>query len=101
MGSPEPCRYRRLLVLDLPLALCCRTVDTDPQEALARGGLNWYAFMAFYVPASILVGIGMAKLVEYPFLRLRDKWYPSRSKAVAVEAPAESARDPVGAVPAP
>ena len=46
------------------------------------GGLNWYAFMAFYVPASVLVGIGMAKLVEYPFLRLRDRWYPSRSRAL-------------------
>jgi peptidoglycan/LPS O-acetylase OafA/YrhL len=30
----------------------------------------------------IVVGIGMAIIVEQPFLRLRDRWFPSRTRAI-------------------
>jgi peptidoglycan/LPS O-acetylase OafA/YrhL len=49
---------------------------------------------AVYGLGSIGVGIVMAKLVEWPVLRLRDRWFPSRSGQLKVtttvpEAPAE------------
>lgn len=40
------------------------------------------------VAASLLVGIAMAELVEYPLLRLRDRWYPSPTKASSTPIPA-------------
>jgi len=46
------------------------------------GELGFYAESAIYVIGSIVVGIAMAKLVEMPVLRLRDRWYPSRSGAI-------------------
>jgi peptidoglycan/LPS O-acetylase OafA/YrhL len=30
----------------------------------------------------IVLGIGMAIIVEQPFLRLRDRWFPSRTRAI-------------------
>ncbi len=38
---------------------------------------------AVFAVASCAVGIGMAKLVEFPVLRLRDRLFPSRSTALA------------------
>jgi peptidoglycan/LPS O-acetylase OafA/YrhL len=35
---------------------------------------------ALYVFGSLAVGVVMARLIEYPALRLRDRWFPSRSK---------------------
>lgn len=32
-----------------------------------------------YVAASVILGVSMAKLVEMPVLRLRDRLFPSRS----------------------
>jgi hypothetical protein len=32
---------------------------------------------------SVIVGIGMALVVETPVLRLRDKYFPTRSRALA------------------
>lgn len=43
------------------------------------GHLNEWGRMAVFFIASFAVGIGMSKLVEYPTLKLRDKWFPSRS----------------------
>lgn len=43
---------------------------------------------ALYVAVSVAVGIVMAKLVENPFLALRDRWFPSRRAT----SPAEPAK---------
>jgi peptidoglycan/LPS O-acetylase OafA/YrhL len=37
---------------------------------------------AVYVLGAIAVGIVMARVVEVPFLALRDRWFPSRSEAI-------------------
>jgi peptidoglycan/LPS O-acetylase OafA/YrhL len=34
---------------------------------------------AVYAVGSVVIGVTMAKLVEVPVLRLRDRWFPSRS----------------------
>jgi len=41
-------------------------------------GRAW-PFIAVYVVSSCALGIAMSKLIEYPVLRLRDRWLPSRS----------------------
>ena len=47
--------------------------------------------MSFIVIAgSVAVGIGMALLVETPFLRLRDRLYPSRSGSLSEHRPDET-----------
>jgi peptidoglycan/LPS O-acetylase OafA/YrhL len=38
-----------------------------------------------YFLLSILSGVFISKLVEQPFLKIRDKYFPSRSKAVAIQ----------------
>lgn len=43
------------------------------------GHLNEWGRLAVFFIASFAVGIGMSKLIEYPTLKLRDKWFPSRS----------------------
>lgn len=42
---------------------------------------------AMYLIVSIAFGIIMASIIEFPFLRLRDKLYPSRSQANAISQP--------------
>ncbi|MCU0863780.1 MAG: acyltransferase [Planctomycetes bacterium] len=44
-----------------------------------------------YLVGAVLVGVVMAAVVERPFLALRERWLPSRSRAVA---PAVAAREP-------
>lgn len=39
-------------------------------------------FFAVYLALSLALGIGMAKLIELPVLRLRDRLFPSRSRAL-------------------
>jgi peptidoglycan/LPS O-acetylase OafA/YrhL len=36
-----------------------------------------------YVVASVIVGVGLGRLVEMRVLRLRDRWFPSRSEPLA------------------
>lgn len=38
-----------------------------------------WTFIAIYVATTIAVGIVMAKLVEWPVLRIRDRWFPSKA----------------------
>jgi peptidoglycan/LPS O-acetylase OafA/YrhL len=40
---------------------------------------NWIAYFICYVGASILYGMLLAKVVEFPCLAIRDRLYPSRS----------------------
>lgn len=44
---------------------------------------NWLLYFATYVLGSIIFGIGMATLVEFPLLRLRDRWFPSRGRPLS------------------
>ena len=46
------------------------------------GGFNWYYYAASYLAGTILLGISMASIIEYPVLRVRDRLYPSRSRAL-------------------
>ena len=43
---------------------------------------NWLSYTLFYITISITVGIVMAKIVEFPMLRLRERFFPSRSQAL-------------------
>jgi peptidoglycan/LPS O-acetylase OafA/YrhL len=43
---------------------------------------NWFIGSATYLASSILLGILMALAIEFPVLKLRDRWFPSRSKAL-------------------
>lgn len=45
---------------------------------------NWFGYFATYVGGSIIFGIGMSTLVEFPLLRLRDRLFPARSRPLAV-----------------
>ncbi|MEO6259381.1 MAG: acyltransferase [Thermoanaerobaculia bacterium] len=49
------------------------------------GGFNWYYYVATYLVGSALLGILMASLIEYPVLRYRDRWCPSRSRPLTTE----------------
>lgn len=40
---------------------------------------SWFIYFPFYVVGALCLGIGMARLIEVPMLRLRDTWFPSRS----------------------
>lgn len=40
---------------------------------------NWYLYAGSYWTGAILFGIAMSLLVEYPFLRLRDRFFQSRA----------------------
>jgi len=52
----------------------------------ASGGPIWVRIL-LYLLASILVGVGMARLIELPVLRLRDHWFPARRPPQALLQP--------------
>lgn len=41
------------------------------------GNDNWFFYAGFYLSATFIIGIGMAKLIEYPILRIRNRYFPS------------------------
>lgn len=43
---------------------------------------NWFLYILIYWTGTLVLGIGTAKLIEYPVLRLRDKLFPSNVKAL-------------------
>jgi peptidoglycan/LPS O-acetylase OafA/YrhL len=43
------------------------------------GQLNWFVYAVLYLLGAVLVGVYMARLVEIPVLKLRDRLFPSRS----------------------
>ena len=49
-------------------------------ERLNHSDLGYGARLAIYWCGSLVVGVGMAKLVEVPTLSLRDRWFPSRAR---------------------
>jgi cbb3-type cytochrome oxidase subunit 1 len=60
-------------------------------EPMQEAGFSWVAYTASYGLVSVLVGILMAKLVEFPVLYLRDAWFPAKrlflEKPLVVEKP--------------
>jgi peptidoglycan/LPS O-acetylase OafA/YrhL len=54
-----------------------------------KTSLSWEVRTLIYLVGAFAIGIGMAHLVEAPVLRLRDRWYPSRTAPVhpGAEAP--------------
>jgi peptidoglycan/LPS O-acetylase OafA/YrhL len=51
-------------------------------ERIPRLGSDWFARSAFYLGATLLFGILMAAIVEFPVLRLRDRLFPSRARSM-------------------
>lgn len=47
-------------------------------QPMQEAGYSWFAFTSTYWAVSVVLGILMAKLVEFPVLYLRDKWFPAR-----------------------
>ena len=46
------------------------------------GEFNWWIYIIIYFPATFLIGIGTAKLVEYPVLKIRDRYFPSNNQPI-------------------
>ena len=49
--------------------------------------LGFWPRLSLYLAGSLLWGVVMAKIIEIPFVRLRDRWYPSRTAAPIESAP--------------
>ncbi len=43
---------------------------------------NWFFFAGCYLAGSILFGILLSKIIEYPILRIRDRYFPPLSSAL-------------------
>jgi peptidoglycan/LPS O-acetylase OafA/YrhL len=56
------------------------------QTVLSRWGTpSWWLTSLSYIVGSLLVGLTMASLIETPMLRVRDRLFPSRSRALTLE----------------
>jgi peptidoglycan/LPS O-acetylase OafA/YrhL len=38
---------------------------------------NWLFYAGIYLAGAILIGIFLSKIIEYPILRIRDRYFPS------------------------
>jgi peptidoglycan/LPS O-acetylase OafA/YrhL len=59
--------------------------------------LSWQQRTAFYTLGAFVIGIAMAKLVELPTLRLRDRWYPAQARAAVAAPPSATILGPAQA----
>ena len=48
----------------------------------SKADRHWPLYAVTYLGGGILFGIGIAAVIEFPLLRLRDRWFPSRSRAL-------------------
>lgn len=64
----------------LPVEIVTRTI-MEPRGLME--GAGWYHYALIYVVGSISWGIAMYILVELPFMRLRDRWFPARVLVLA------------------
>lgn len=62
-----------------PMYLWHMVVLTEVRGAAARWELPLAAVLIAYVVGTVLVGVGAGRLVDAPILRLRDRYFPSRS----------------------
>lgn len=56
-------------------------------DHVVGGGQNWFFDTGAYLTGSILFGILMATLIEFPVLRVRDHLFPSRGRPLTVSSP--------------
>jgi peptidoglycan/LPS O-acetylase OafA/YrhL len=56
----------------------------------------WYAL---YVGGPVLIGTAFAWVIEYPVLKLRDRFFPSRSNPLLAEPASGATPSPVGMAP--
>lgn len=82
-----------------------RVVATRIGAALeSQPALAWLLSVVAVSAAALIVGIAVSHLVEWPAIRLRDRWFPSRSavlptaSAAEETVPARVAKHGVGAV---
>ncbi len=47
------------------------------------GNENWYLYFCVYSAATLILGVGMSKLVEYPILKIRNRHFPTLSPSLA------------------
>jgi peptidoglycan/LPS O-acetylase OafA/YrhL len=52
------------------------------QRRLGAEDGHWFLYAAVYMIGAIVLGIVMAQIIELPVLKLRDRFFPSRSQAV-------------------
>jgi peptidoglycan/LPS O-acetylase OafA/YrhL len=43
------------------------------------GNDNWFFYFSVYLVGTLAVGIGMATIIEYPFLKIRNRYFPTLS----------------------
>lgn len=43
------------------------------------GNHNWFFYFGVYILGTLLVGTGMATIIEYPFLKIRNRYFPTLS----------------------
>lgn len=48
---------------------------------------NWFSYLASYVIGTLGVGVALSLLIEFPTLRIRDRWYPSLARPLGVSLP--------------
>ena len=65
-------------------------------ERYAGAPFDFGARTALYLGGSVVLGMVMARLVEVPALRLRDRLYPSRAGRVSAPRPPRTIETPVG-----
>jgi hypothetical protein len=50
------------------------------QRHLGSEDGHWFLYAALYLVGAVVVGVGMSQIVEMPVLKLRDRFFPSRSQ---------------------
>ena len=45
---------------------------------------TWPTYAVSYVASCLFIGVAMGLLVEFPTLRIRDRWFPSRARTLIV-----------------
>lgn len=47
-------------------------------EPMANAGFSWPVYTAVYLVISVIVGVFAARVIEFPVIYLRDKWFPAK-----------------------
>jgi peptidoglycan/LPS O-acetylase OafA/YrhL len=79
----------------MPVEVAAKAV----QRRLGSEDGHWLLYVTLYLVGAFVVGITMAHLIEFPFLKLRDRLVPSNGRPLPVGQGAPPGSD--GALPAP
>ena len=96
-GSSDPAS--RALAISVPILIpsICGHLPVVlwfvPLMNRMMGWQNWFLDTTVYIFGSLLLGVSMAVATEFPVLRLRDRWFPSRGRPLTL-APADVANLP-------